>query len=504
MCTCDSMNTILRVLYLAVMSFIPCEEDQQQWLSTVLLSRPDGSDTSNMEEITRLCQPSVSAAQKRQHVTYQEQAIEGRETGESSDSDSSQSDDLLSAVSPDYSSLDISDTPTSVLVLSGSTLASVLHHLGVVLQLVARGRLRHITSIWAEDWGLALAVLLRLHWTALTCEPVPKPHQLQDLLIRPMVALATASESCHSAVWQTHFEFYNKDGVPVLCDIFSRNYGPDVTAVLNTLPDGMEYADGIMAQVPFATTFRAFPERLTVRQLLTDLFEAQRDMRRGTQQSKMPHPHNSTHRTLWTAMMNDFGEHKGSDTQTLFIISYAGLARPPPTEACQYVPVDASNLTSYWDFQQLMQRVLEDDAFRDHSVDYALCTPYGAHDLAHGDMYRQTVNKLYHCIQHYKPVTQGSDVVDCVYWGSLVAAETDDNVCRSLRWSVPLPMDLFIPLPVKDTELRGSVTYATQQRESHYTSQPVLINTMPTKPRRPTHHTPCSWLKGVFRKPVTQ
>ena len=484
------------------MSFLPGDAEQQQWLSTVLLPADDELD--HVEQIANDCERSVSAAQKQQHLSYQSSALEGRETGESSDSDSSRSTSptpvSLRAISSEYSSVGSLETPTSVLVLAGSTMASVLHHLGVVLQLAARGRLRHITSIWAEDWGLPLAVLLRLHWTALTCEPVPQPHQLRDLLIDPIVALASTPVTGLSMVWQTHFEFFNRDGVPVLCDIFSRNYGPDITAVLNTLPNSMEYASAVMECVPFAVTLHTFPERLTVRQLLTDLFEAQYAMRTGQPRAAMPHPHSSQHKTLWTAMMNHLGEQKALDRQTLFVISYAGLARPPPADTSNVVPVDASNMTSYWDFQQFMQRVLADPSFEQHSVDYAICTPYGAHDLPNGDRFRQAVNKLYHCLQHYKPVRLGREIVDCVNWGSLVTAETDNNVCRSLGWSVPPSTNFFIPIAVEAKEARASVTHVTQQKVTHYSSQPVLINAFASRTHTPKHHTPCSWLKGVFRK----
>lgn len=279
------------------------------------------------------------------------------------------------------------------LVMGGASFYSLVHHLGVVLYLVESGRLSRVRHIWAEEWAVPLAVLLKVHWDVLTRRSVvsggyPPAERLHKLLLEPVLMLAFHGSRLREDLLARYFDFASPTGEPLKW--WSRETGvtsPDLHLCLSALPGDMDYTTAKISKRPQMLYYNLDSYANTGRQMVTCLQDMYNEKDTLVNYKGTGHGVRAViedamvvgqtrYSTMWSALADTLGDmHRELDGFTVqMCLSHGGMQRIAPIQKCDTVCVDPSDMHSPWEFCCFCASVVLRGAL--NAVDVRIYSPY--------------------------------------------------------------------------------------------------------------------------------
>lgn len=415
----------------------------------------------------------------------------------------------------DFTNTALSDKTPRCLVLSGMTRNSALHHLGVVCYLVESGRLCQVGEIWAEGYGIYLAVLLKHHW-ALLCAvdgTTLPPDQLQQLLIVPMMRLLYAGAPMEmlelrrkwtflKAGTTKHARWWKPDALPRLSVC--------VTSPVDLTTYVMDDSDFYSSGLEIITTLLCINAR--------NVLEGSRH-----------------YATIWSALCDNLLRLRRLEC-LCFCVSYAGTQRLPPHDEANLGAVGGDMHAPYDFFCFCNFASKASDDFKNSPISAILYSPYNGENFSYEckspgseDPGQDNVRQAMQCKSAVcavygrgdsRVVASSSLATAMVNWAYTVAWTAEliaDQQLSSLSQIpsectferlVPLEIPTVAPVTRKArkrplTMLSGA--YRPRATSAAINTSEVSLSQTPgqlaaASRLREHKHTPCKWLKSLFRK----
>jgi hypothetical protein len=386
-----------------------------------------------------------------------------------------------------------------------------MHHLGVLLFLIEAELLGHVTQIWAEDWAVPLAVLVKARWDVLTGAHKPTAELLHHALIRPVLALVAGGPALFDEVLITHWNLSRGTASEPL-RWWSES--ETLTQGLPALHLTYRAAVGRDFFLTYYTDESLSMQNVTVLGGLALMqSELSAVLDHPLANRAMPLWGETHYKTLWHAL----ADHLLQIPRTV-CLSHAGQERLPPIDAKSLGCVCASELKNAWEFCGFTWRcVLEHQALAT-GVDVVVYSPYsndGHHivdaqrvetesqSLKSMPSYRQTVCG-YYARGKDEAVTNRMVLTNMLNWGYLVAWTAETVVAETKGCQKPqVVRDTHIKLPrsVSTVEL---VDFRARQKRMASSllnlSEPLSLTQGVTPGAVEPTRTPCKWLIKWWNK----